>query len=304
MTPRAWLYFLLVTILWGVPYFFIKIALHDVSPPVVVFIRVAIGAVVLVPVVLVRGGFSRLRGRVVPLAGFGLLEVVAPFLLISFGEQRISSSLTGILIATEPMFISLLALRFDHSERSGGRQLAGMLIGLAGVVVLLGLNAQGEGWVAGATMILLATACYACGALIIKNYLSDISPLTVAAGGLGGSAVILALPAALALPSTAPSGGTVAALLILGIACTGAGFIAFFTLIAEAGARRASFITYVSPVVAVSLGVAAAGERFTLTTAIGLVLILLGSLFGTIGGSRVDAADADTGPIPEGGVPA
>jgi drug/metabolite transporter (DMT)-like permease len=302
MTRRAWLYFVLVTLLWGIPYFFIKIALRDLEPPVVVFVRVAIGALVLVPVVLATSGFGALRGRVLALAGFGVLEVVAPFLLISFGEERISSSLTGILIATEPMFISLLALRFDHSERSGRRQAAGMVIGLAGVAVLLGLSGQGAGWAAGAVMILLATACYACGALVIKNYLSDISPLTVAAGGLSGSAVVLAAPAAFALPSALPSSETAVALVVLGIACTGAGFIAFFSLIAQAGARRASFITYVSPVVAVGLGVTAGGEHLTWTTAAGLALILTGSLFGTSGGTATAQTSVEPAPASESGV--
>jgi drug/metabolite transporter (DMT)-like permease len=303
MTRRAWLYFALVTLLWGIPYFFIKVALRDLEPPVVVFVRVAIGALVLVPVVVATSSFRALQGRIMALAGFGLLEVVAPFLLISFGEQRISSSLAGILIATEPMFISLLALRFDHSERSGRRQAIGMVVGLVGVVVLLGLGGQGAGWAAGAVMILLATGCYACGALIIKNYLSDVSPLTVAAGGLSGSAVVLAVPAAFSLPAAFPSGETVIALLILGIACTGAGFIAFFNLIGEAGARRASFITYVSPVVAVALGVTAGGDRFTVTTAGGLALILIGSLFGTSGAVTESRSHADRAATAERSIP-
>jgi drug/metabolite transporter (DMT)-like permease len=288
MTRRAWIYFVLVTLLWGVPYFFIKIALRDLSPPVVVFVRVAIGALVLIPAVVTSGGFGAVRGRLHWVAGFALFEVCAPFLLISFGEQRITSSLTGILIATEPMFLSLLALRFDRSERGNPRQVVGMVIGLLGVVVLLGLGAQGPNWVAGSVMILLATACYACGALLIKNTLADISPLVVAATGLSMSAVVLAVPAAGALPGALPSGSTVFALIVLGVACTGAGFIAFFTLITLAGARRATFITYVSPVVAVFLGVVAAGDRFTLTTGVGLVLIVAGSLFGTTSARRPD----------------
>jgi drug/metabolite transporter (DMT)-like permease len=202
------------------------------------------------------------------------------------------------------MFISILALRFDHSERGGRRQAVGMLVGLVGVVVLLGLGGQGAGWAAGAAMILLATGCYACGALVIKNYLSDVSPLTVAAGGLSGSAVVLTVPAAFALPSALPSGETMIALLILGIACTGAGFIAFFSLIAQAGARRASFITYVSPVIAVALGVTAGGEHFTWTTAGGLALILTGSLFGTAAGAGEVRADAESAPTSDSTVPA
>ena len=145
MTRRAWIYFALVAGLWGVPYFFIKLALRDLSPPAVVFIRVALGAGTLLPVVALAGGFAPLRGSWRWVVTYATLEVVAPFLLIAFGEQRITSSLTGILIATEPMFVTLLAFRFDHTERVSRRQLGGMTVGLIGVAVLLGVGSQGAG---------------------------------------------------------------------------------------------------------------------------------------------------------------
>jgi drug/metabolite transporter (DMT)-like permease len=281
VTRRAWIYFAVVALLWGVPYFFIKVALRDLSPQMVVFVRVAIGAGTLLPVVLLSRGFASLRGRLGWICAYAVLEVIAPFLLISFGEQRITSSLTGILIATEPMFVTLVALRFDPTERVHAGQFLGMLVGLLGVAVLLGVGSQSGGWIAGAAMVIGATLTYALGALVIKHRLSDLSPLVAVTASLSISAVVLAVPAAFALPHSMPSLGTVAALLILGVACTGVAFIAFFSLIGLAGARRATLITYASPVFAVFLGVLAAGDPFTVWTALGLVLVLSGSWFAT-----------------------
>lgn len=281
MSRRAWFFFVLVSILWGVPYFFIKVALHDLTPSMIAFTRVVIGTVTLLPIALSTGALRKLRGRLGSVVLLSLLEVVVPFLLIATGEQRISSSLTGILIASEPMFIALLAIRFDIAERVGARQFGGLLVGLIGVVVLLGLDLSGKGALVGAGMVLLATFCYAAGALLMKLRFSDVPFVAVATASLGLSAVFLAVPGLITLPPTFPAGATVVSVVILGIACTAAGFVAFFVLISLAGAGRATTITYVAPAVAVLFGVVIGGESFGLSTAAGLGLILAGSWVAT-----------------------
>lgn len=282
MDRRALFLFALVTLLWGIPYFLIKVALHDLSPGMIAFVRVVVGAATLLP--LMRGGrLTFVRGRLGWLVLLAALEVAIPFTLISTGEQQISSSLTGILIATEPMFVTLLAGRFDVSERVRGGQLGGMVIGLVGVAVLLGVGLSSASGIAGAVMVLLATVSYALGALLIKWRFSDASPVGVTAVTLLLSAVVLAVPALMSVPHTLPSPSTLGALLVLGSACTSLGFLAFFALITRIGARRATVITYVTPAVAVLLGVALRGEPFTAATVAGLALVLFGSWLTTQG---------------------
>lgn len=292
MPPRAWLYFCTVALLWGVPYFLIKIALGDLSPAMVVFARVAIGAVTLLPVAAVSGTIPDFRGRMGWILLLAALEIAIPFTLIATGEQWISSSLTGILIATEPLFVAAIAFRVDISERVSGQQLFGMVVGLAGVVMLLGLSTGGRNALLGAIMILLATLSYAGGALLIKVKLCDVSPIGVVAATLVASSVVLSVPALFSLPTSMPSTGTIVAMLVLGTACTGIAFLAFFRLIAIAGAGRATLITYVAPAIAVLAGVAARGETFSAATAGGLALILAGSWLGTM--KRRDSRAGET----------
>lgn len=277
MDRRSWLLFATICVLWGIPYFFIKVALHGVSPEILVWARVVIGAFTLLPLVFVSSGLRQLWMRRWWLLLLAVIEVALPFTLIAAGEERISSSLTGILIATEPLAIGLLAFWIDPSERLSGLRWVGLLLGLSGVVVLLGLAGVGRSTLVGAGMVLVATACYGAGALLIRRRFSDVPPVLTTAVTLTLSAVLLAIPAALAVPDRMPSLVTVAALLILGVACTGAGFIAFFALIARAGAGRASLITYVAPVVAVALGVVVAHEHLGAGAFVGVPLILLGS---------------------------
>lgn len=281
MNRRAWLYFLAVSLLWGIPYFFIKVALRDLGPLAIAFVRVAIGAAVLLPIALRSGSLARMRERWLRAMALGIVEVAVPFALIPAGEQTIPSSLAGILIATEPLMIALVAMPFDPSERVGGTRLGGLLLGLAGVVVMLGLGGGGSVSLAGAALVLLATLGYSVGALLVKRWFSDVPPTGVAASTLCVGAVALLAPAALDAPRAIPSGATIVALLILGVGCTAFGLFCFFLLIGDVGAGRAAVITYVAPTVATALGVGLAGELLTPTTAVGFVLIVLGSWVST-----------------------
>ena len=281
MTTRAWLYFAIVSILWGIPYFFIKIAVGELSPAVVVFARVAIGALMLLPVAVGTGALAGLRGRLGRLVLLAVVEVIAPFLLIATAEQSIPSSLTSILIACVPLVIALLALWLDASERVTGWRLAGLLGGLAGVIVALGVDlGQGVTLVA-ALLALLACLGYGTGPLLVKRWFADAPSLGVTAAILAISAVVLLLPAMLTAPHRVPSPGALGALVVLGIACTGLGYVSFFTLIGLAGAGRAGIITYVTPVVALLLGVGFGREPLTANVGVGFVLIVAGSWLAT-----------------------
>jgi len=282
MTRRAWLLFATVSLLWGVPYLFIKVAVAEVPPVTVVFVRVALAAALLAPVAARRGALRGLRGRLLPLVVLSLTEITVPFLLISMGEQRITSSLAGLLIAAMPLFVALLALRFDAAERVSGSRLLGLLLGIGGVAVLLGVDLGGDlRQVAGGAMVLLATLCYASSTLLVKRLFSEVPMLGVVTVATAIASLLLA-PFALALtPTRLPSPNVVLALMALGVLCTAAGLLSYFALIVEAGPSRAAVITYMNPAVAVALGVAILGEPLTGGIVVGFLLILVGSWLST-----------------------
>lgn len=282
MTRRAWLLFAAVSLLWGVPYLFIKVAVAEVPPVTVVFVRVALAAALLAPIAARRGVLRGLRGRLPQLALLSLTEITVPFLLISMGEQRITSSLAGLLIASMPLFVALLALRFDAAERVTGTRLLGLLVGIGGVAALLGIDLGGDReQVVGGAMVLLATLCYATSTLLVKRFFSDVPMLGVVTVATAISSLLLA-PFAVALtPARLPSLEVTLSLVALGVLCTAAGLLAYFALIVEAGPSRAAVITYMNPAVAVALGVAVLGEPLTGGIVAGFLLIIAGSWLST-----------------------
>ncbi len=282
MSRRAWLLFAAVSLLWGVPYLFIKVAVAELPPVTVVFGRVVLAALLLGPVAARRGALRGLRGRLPWLLLVALLEITVPFLLISIGEQHITSSLTGLLIAALPLFVALLALRFDAAERVGGVRLLGLVVGIGGVAALLGVGIGGDrAQLFGAAMVLLATCCYASSTLVVKHAFSDAPMLGVVTAATMIASVLLAPFAAAFTPARMPSLHVILALLALGALCTAAALTMFFTLIVEAGPSRAAVITYLNPAVAVALGVAVLGEPLTVAIVAGFVLIIAGSWLST-----------------------
>jgi drug/metabolite transporter (DMT)-like permease len=282
VTTRGWALFAAVSVVWGVPYLFIKLAVEDLSPGFVAWSRVAMAALILLPIAWRTGALRGLPLRW--LAAFAFLEITLPFPLIAFGEQRVSSSLAAILIAAVPLVIAFLALRFDRGERPTRTRFVGMLIGLGGVVALVGIDIGGRGSeLVGAAAVLAATFGYACGPLIAKRHLTAADPLGPVAAALGIASIFLAPLALAGRPTEAPSGDAVASVVVLGLVCTAIGFLIFFRLIAEIGPSRASIITYVNPVVALALGVAILGEHVTTGAVCGLLLILAGSWLSTDG---------------------
>jgi drug/metabolite transporter (DMT)-like permease len=216
------------------------------------------------------------------LAAFAVAEMVVPFPLIAWGEQHVDSSLAAILIATAPLFVAFLALRFDATERAGGRRLAGLAVGFLGVVALVGVDIAGRtDELFGGAAILGAAFCYAVGPMLLKNNLADLDPRASMGASLILATALLAPAAALDLPTAWPKATTTLALLGLGLLCTAAALVFFGALIAEVGAGRALVVTYVNPLVAVVLGMAILGERPGAGAAVGLVLILLGSWLST-----------------------
>jgi drug/metabolite transporter (DMT)-like permease len=285
LSARAWAAFAAVTVLWGMPYLFIKVAVDDGVPPIfLAWVRVVLATVVLLALSWRAGLLPSVRGRLRWLAFFAVTEITLPFPLIAFGEQHVASSLAAILVAAAPLFVALLALRFDPSERVTGWRLVGLLTGLVGVVALVGIDVAGKsGELLGAGAILLAAFGYAVGPMVLKQKLADLDPRVTMGVSLALAAVFLTPGALLRPPASAPSADGIIALLVLGFFCTAAAFVFYGALIAEAGPGRALVITYTSPVVAVALGIAVLGESPGPGAIAGLLLILAGSWLSTDG---------------------
>jgi drug/metabolite transporter (DMT)-like permease len=284
VSPRGWALFAAVSVIWGMPYLFIQIAVDEISPSLLAWSRLALAAVVLLPVAWKLGALRGLRERWRILTIFAAVEMAVPWPLLGFGEIHITSSLAAILVATVPLFVALLATRFDHSERPNATRFAGMLIGLAGVVALVGIDIGGQGdELLGASAVLLVAFLYAIGPMIVKRRLADVDPLGPVAASLGIAALLVS-PFALAdLPDSMPSADTFASIAVLGLLCSALAFLFFFRLIAEVGPGRATVITYINPVVALALGVAILDESITAGVVVGLLLILAGSWLSTDG---------------------
>jgi drug/metabolite transporter (DMT)-like permease len=285
MSSRAWAAFAAISTLWGIPYLFIRIAVDDGVPPAfLAWSRVLLGAVVLLVLAWRAGTLGALRGRGRWLLVYAVLEIAIPFPLIAAGEQRVSSSLAAILIATVPLIVALLALRFDRAERATGRRLVGLLVGLAGVAALVGIDVAGNTReLVGAGAIFVAAVGYAAAPMILKRTLGTLDPRATMGVSLAIAALVLTPAAAIDPPSHALSSKSVAAILVLGILCTAIALAVMAWLVAEIGPGRALVITYINPIVAVALGVAVLDERPGAGAVAGLLLILAGSWLSTDG---------------------
>jgi drug/metabolite transporter (DMT)-like permease len=291
VTRRGWVLFAVMAIVWGIPYLMIKVAVEELAPSTLVLFRCGIATVLLLPIALFRGQIRPLLPRWKPLLAYTAVEICGPWLLLGFAEQRLSSSLTGLLIAGVPMVGALLARFGPDRERLGARRLSGLLVGLAGVGALVGFEA-GAGDARAIVAVALTVLGYALGPAILSRTLSDLPSLGVVAGSLAIATVVY-LPAGIVeAPGAWPSARVTLAVLGLAVICTAVAFLVFFQLIAEVGPARSTVITYVNPAVAVLLGVLILDEAFTAATAVGFVLILLGSVLATSRKAPVEPAVA------------
>ena len=280
VSRRGWVLFTAMAVIWGIPYLLIKVAVEEISPATLVLARTAIAAALLLPVAVARGQLRPLLARWWPLVLYTVAEICGPWLLLGYAEQRLSSSLTGLLVAGTPLVGALIVRWGPERERLGARRLAGLLVGLAGVGALVGFEVGARDRRA-IVAIAFVVVGYAVGPVILSRTLSDLPSLGVVAASLGLAALAY-VPAGLAqAPSAWPSTKVLLAVLALAVICTALAFLVFFALVAEVGPARSTVITYVNPAVAVLLGVLILDEAFTAATAVGFVLILVGSVLAT-----------------------
>ena len=296
MTRRGWVLFAVMCVVWGVPYLLIKVAVGGVAVPVVVFARTAGGAAVLLPLAVLTGqrmeGLRMALRRWRPLVVFALFEIITPWVLLSDAERRLTSSLSGLLIASVPITGVLVARLTGGTERLSRIRWCGLFVGLGGVAVLAVPHlGGGDAWAV--VEVLLVAVCYASAPLIVARKLAEVPTLPMIATCLT-LAALLYTPAAIATwPRTPPSGQVIAALAGLATCCTALAFMVFLELIREVGTSRAMVFTYINPAVAVAAGVVVLGEPLSATIVTAFALIIGGSFLATAAQPRRLPAEAE-----------
>jgi drug/metabolite transporter (DMT)-like permease len=294
MTRRGWILFAAMSVIWGMPYLLIKYAVASLAPISVVAGRTGIGALVLLPIAIRRGALRPVLAHWRPLLAFTAIEIAGPFLLLSDAERVLPSGLSGLLVATVPLFGTVVAFVLGDRLALRPVRILGLLIGLVGVACIVSGHGSGTVRAWNVVEVLLVAVGYAIAPFIASRRLSDIPGLGLAAASLTLVAIVY-VPIALATQHTAPTGKSVAALIALALVCTAVAFVTFFALIEEAGPSRATLITYVNPVIALSLGVVVLDESLTLGLLAGAPLVILGCWLAA--SHREPEAEDDPAPV-------
>jgi drug/metabolite transporter (DMT)-like permease len=275
------LLFAMMSVIWGIPYLFIRIAVAEITPATLVLGRTGLASLILLPIALLRVDLGPVVARWRWVVAFAVVEVGGPWVLLGSAEQHISSSLAGLLVAGVPLVGTVVAfVTGGHDHRLGRTGLLGLLVGLMGVAAIVGVDLQASNVPALLAMAVVVVG-YAVGPAILARRLGGLPAVGVQALSMSLCAVVY-LPIAVAQrPATVPSPNVLAAVLILGVVCTAAAFLGFSALIDEIGPVRATVITYVNPAVAALLGVLLLNESFSVAMAAGFALVLLGSALAT-----------------------
>jgi drug/metabolite transporter (DMT)-like permease len=276
MSRKGWLLFAAMCLIWGIPYLLIRVAVRDVSPAFLVCTRTGLGGLLLVPFALARGGFRVLLPHWRPLLAFVVVELAVAWFLLSDAETKLSSSLSGLLVAAVPLVGVIIARLGGDESRIEPLRLVGLLMGFGGVAALVGLDLSDLN-LRGVIELAIVVVCYAIGPVIQARWLSDLPSYSVVSAALLICGIGY-LPAAIVQHPSHVEAGPVASIVVLGTVCTALAFVVFFALIAEVGPARAVVFTYVNPAVAVLLGVIFLSETFTVGMAVGFPLILAGSV--------------------------
>src|SRR3954447_5803671 len=270
--------FVALGLIWGVPYLFLRIAVTELDPVVVAFGRTTIASLLLLPLAIRARALRSLLAHWKALLAYTAVEIIVPWVLLGHAETRLNSSTTGLLIATVPIVAAVLLTALGQ-DRLDARRVTGLVVGFCGVGLLVGLDFRPTDLLA-VLEVLGVVLGYAIGPIVITRYLADLPSIGVVTGSLVLATVVYTPFALLRWPAHA-SGGVIASVVVLAVLCTATAFLVMFALIAEAGPARMSLITYVNPVVAVSLGALVLQEPITIGLAIGFPLILVGSVLGT-----------------------
>ena len=278
VTRRGLLLFAGLGIAWGIPYLFIKVAVGELEPAMVVLARSALAAVLLAPLALYRREVAVVLRRWKPMLAYTVVEIVIPWYFLSSAEQRLPSSTAGLLLAAVPLAGVAVAFFMGRPAKLSGLNWVGIAAGMLGVAALVGLDIGGSDLLSVGEMAIVVIG-YALGPAILSRWMSDLPAVGVVAVSLAGAAVV-SVPFVLltgAWPSVWPSGQVTVSIIVLAVVCSALAFILMIALIGEIGPVRTTAITYVNPAVAILAGVLVLGERLTVWTVVGFVLVLAGS---------------------------
>jgi drug/metabolite transporter (DMT)-like permease len=280
MSRRNWFLFFFVGFIWGIPYLLIKVAVEDLSPPVIVFARVAIGAAILIPIAMKRGSLMpaiKAWKYVIP---YAIGEMIGPWFLITAAEQNMTSGLTGLLVATVPIWTTIIASMHGDKTVWHHKRLLGILVGFIGIVLVVGIESfSGRQSIVAIAMVIVASIGYAWAVTMVTTKIPHIEPISINGVAMVFTAIVYLPFALIYAPDKAPSIEALSSVLALGLFPTAMAFILFFQLIKDIGTARGSLVTYLNTAFAVILGVIILSEPFTLGIAIGLPLVLIGSYF-------------------------
>jgi drug/metabolite transporter (DMT)-like permease len=280
MTRRGLVLFALMSVIWGIPYLFIRVAVAEISPAFLVLVRTLLATAILLPIALARVDIRPILARWRWLVTFAVIEIAIPWIALGSAEQHLTSSLTGLLIAGVPLVGTLFALVTGGADRLGGTGLLGLLIGLVGVAAIVGFDLGASDAVA-LVQIAIVVVAYAVGPAILARRLGGLPAVGVMALSLALTAVIYVPIAAVQWPATMPSPGVWVSVVILAVVCTAVAFLIFAALIDEIGPVRSTLITYINPAVAAVLGVLVLNETLTVPMLVGFVLVIVGSALAT-----------------------
>ena len=267
-------------VIWGIPYLLIRVAVSEISPAMLVFLRTGVAALILAPFALRRGGLRALQGRWIAVLVYAAVEIAIPWFLLSSAEQQITSALAGLLVSAVPLVGVIIATSLGNREHLGAASLSGLLLGLAGVALIVGFDLRASNLLALAAMAVVVVG-YALGPVILSRFLEGVPAVTVNGTVLALCCVVYAPIALTQWPHAGIGVKAIAAVGVLAVVCTAIAFNLFFALIVEIGPVRATVITYVNPAVAAILGVAVLREPLTWAMGAGFVLVLAGSALAT-----------------------
>jgi drug/metabolite transporter (DMT)-like permease len=299
VTRRGLVLFGLMSVIWGIPYLFIRVAVAEISPAMLVLVRTSLAAAILLPIALVRVDLRPILARWRWVIAFAVVEIAIPWIALGSAEQHLSSSLTALLIAGTPLVGTVFALATGGADRVRPTGLLGLLLGLVGVGAIVGADFAATD-VTALLELAVVVVGYAVGPAILARRLDGLPTVGVMALSLALCAVVYIPIAAAQWPSTVPSPNVIASVVILAVVCTAAAFLVFAALIDEIGPVRATVITYINPAVAAVLGVLVLHETFSVAMAIGFGLVILGSMLAT---RRPAAARVPPVAVPEAALP-
>ena len=278
MTRRGLLLFAALGIAWGIPYLFIKIAVGELEPAMVVFARSGLAALLLLPLAFFRREVIAVLRHWKPMLAYTLVEIVVPWYFLSSAERNLPSSTAGLLLAAVPLAGVAVAFFMGRPAHLSGLNWVGILLGMLGVAGLVGLDVGGSDLPSVLEMSVVVVG-YALGPAILSRWMPDLPGVGVVAVSLAGAALIY-IPVVLltqSWPTAWPSAEVTVAIIVLAVVCSALAFLLLLGLIAEIGPVKATTITYVNPAVAIIAGVVVLGERVTVWTIVGFALVLTGS---------------------------